>query len=224
MALIFYRAEGQTPNIIPQNKDGLTVVTTWVAYEKTVQADSNNRMVPVQQYVTPLLSDIQYATNKNFTKTVLYTQPLLLVRLPVARALRKVQQQLAPYGLSILFYDAYRPYAVTKKMWEIVPDERYAANPAKGSGHNRGIAVDITLADLKTGKPVAMPTPFDNFTEKAHHNYQQSDSAVLANRLLLKNTMEQNGFTALSTEWWHYQYKKSSTAFAILDLPFYLFK
>jgi D-alanyl-D-alanine dipeptidase len=169
------------------------------------------------------LADIQYATSQNFTKTVLYTRPQLLARLPVARALQKVQQRLAQKGLSLFFYDAYRPYSVTEKMWEIVPDERYAANPAKGSGHNRGVAVDISLADIKTGKPVAMPTAFDDFTEKAHHSYNKLDSSVIANRLLLKTVMEQNEFAALSTEWWHYSYTGSSTAFAILDLPFTMF-
>lgn len=201
----------------------MRVITTAALYNQTVTADSNNCMVPLKQYISPLFSDIQYATNQNFTKTVLYSHPQLAARLPVARSLQKVQQQLALLGLSLFFYDAYRPYSVTEKMWEIVPDERYAANPAKGSGHNRGIAVDITLADLKTGKPVAMPTAFDNFTEKAHHNYMQLDSAVIANRALLKKVMEQNGFTALSTEWWHYSYTGASTAFAILDLPFQLF-
>lgn len=221
LALFFTNAYAQRPNIIPQNKYGLTVICTIDDYRKTVAADSNNRMVPVNNYVSPLLTDFTYATTANFTKTILYMHPQVLVRLPVARALQAAQQQLAQKGLSLLFYDAYRPYAVTEKMWEIVPDERYAANPAQGSGHNRGIAVDITLANLKTGKPLDMPTPFDDFTEKAHHNYTKLDSAIIANRLLLKTVMEQNGFTALATEWWHYYYTgRSNTAFAILDLSF----
>lgn len=175
-------------------------------------------MVALKNYVSPLLTDWQYATTSNFTKTVLYNHPEAFVRLPVAKALKNIQLQLATQGLSLRFFDAYRPYSITEKMWEIVPDERYAANPAKGSGHNRGIAVDITLANIKTGENLTMPTPFDDFTERAHHNYAQLDSTTLANRALLKKVMEQHGFTALATEWWHYYYTKGN--FALLDLSF----
>lgn len=220
LVLFLTYSTAQQPNIVPQNKYGLTVINTTQAYLSTVAADSDNLMVAIKSYVTPLLADLKYATTANFTQTVLYTHPRLMIRLPVAKALQKVQQQLAKQGLSLLFFDAYRPYAVTEKMWEIVPDEKYAANPAKGSGHNRGIAVDVTLATLATGKEIAMPTAFDDFSEKAHHNYTKLDSNVLANRLLLKTVMEQNGFTALATEWWHYYYTGSSKAFALLDLPF----
>lgn len=218
VTLILMKAQAQLPNTVPQNKYGLPVINTLTAYRKTVLADTNNRMVPVNQYVSPLLTDWKYATTDNFTKTILYKAPVALVRLPVAKALHNIQLQLAGQGLTLLFYDAYRPYAVTEKMWEIVPDERYAANPAKGSGHNRGIAVDVTLASLKTGRTLTMPTPFDDFTEKAHHSYNQLDSITLVNRALLKKVMEDNGFTALATEWWHYYYAKGS--FALLNLPF----
>ena len=212
----------QSPNAVPENKYGLKVISNLEAYQQTVAADSNNRMVAVKNYISPLLTDWKYATKNNFTHTILYHQPAALVRLPVAKALAQVQAALQPKGLSLLFYDAYRPYAVTEKMWEIVPDDRYAANPANGSGHNRGIAVDVTLADIRTGRPIAMPTAFDDFTEKAHHNYGQLDSLVIANRALLKSVMEQYGFTALSTEWWHYFFKSPSGNFALLDLPFSL--
>lgn len=222
IASFLTEASSQRPNTVPQNRYGLSVITKVADYQRTVTSDSNNRMVPVQHFITPFLADWKYATADNFTHTVLYQAPEAFVRLPVARALQQVQQELAAQGLSLLFYDAYRPYAITEKMWEIIPDERYAANPAKGSGHNRGIAVDVTLASLATGIPIAMPTGFDNFTEKAHHSYMQLDSAVIVHRALLKTVMVKYGFSPLATEWWHYSYtgKETGSKYHILNLSF----
>ncbi len=123
-------------------------------------------------------------------------------------------------GIGLKFFDAYRPYSVTKKMWQVVPDARYAANPAKGSGHNRGAAVDVTLINLKTKEELTMPTGFDDFTEKAHHNYLNLPTQVIANRKLLKSTMEKYGFAALETEWWHYSIPNAASKFELLDLSF----
>lgn len=225
-SLLFMGASihAQSPNAVPENKYGLKPIATWQAYAATVARDSNQRMVAVKDYLSPVLTDWYYESKQNFTGQVLYQNPEVLVRLPVAKALAQVQVALKQRGLSLLFYDAYRPYAVTEKMWEIVPDERYAANPAKGSGHNRGIAVDITLADLATGKPLPMPTRFDDFSERAHHDYMQLDSAVIANRQLLRNVMQQNGFTALSSEWWHYSFTAASSHFPVLNLSFKAFR
>ena len=105
-------------------------------------------------------------------------------------------------------------------MWRIVPDEKYAANPAKGSGHNRGISVDVTIVRLTTGEELPMPTKFDDFTEKAHHNYMNLESEVIENRRLLKTVMEANGFTALPTEWWHFSYTSDTKTYELLDLDF----
>jgi D-alanyl-D-alanine dipeptidase len=179
-------------------------------------------MVQLQNWVKPLITDWKYATKENFTHTVLYHHPKALVRLPVARALQQVQQELTKQGLSLKFYDAYRPYSVTKKMWEKVPDERYAANPAHGSSHNRGIAVDVSLVDLQTGKELPMPTRFDDFTEKAHHGYDALPAQVKQNRNKLKAVMEKYGFSALATEWWHYS-MPGAGQFPLLDLDFSLF-
>jgi len=104
-----------------------------------------------------------------------------------------------------------------------VPDDRYAADPRKGSGHNRGVAVDLTIIKLPAGDTIPMPTGYDDFTEKAHYSYQPSDTTVLANRTLLRNIMEQHGFTALPTEWWHFylaDYKK----YPLLNLGFDTFR
>jgi D-alanyl-D-alanine dipeptidase len=104
-------------------------------------------------------------------------------------------------------------------MWEIVPDDRYAANPANGSGHNRGIAVDLTLTELKTGNKLPMPTDYDDFTDSAHHTFMELDSTVLANRNLLKGVMEHYGFKALETEWWHYSLPNAKY-YPLMDISF----
>jgi D-alanyl-D-alanine dipeptidase len=116
-------------------------------------------------------------------------------------------------------FDAYRPYSVTVKFWELVKDERYVANPSKGSGHNRGIAVDLTVINLKTGKELNMGTGFDNFSDTAHHAFTKLPEEVLQNRLLLRSTMEKYGFKAFDTEWWHY-YLANGERFGILDIGF----
>ncbi|MEO8404300.1 MAG: M15 family metallopeptidase, partial [Chitinophagaceae bacterium] len=102
---------------------------------------------------------------------------------------------------------------------ELVKDERYVANPAKGSGHNRGIAVDLTIIDLKTGKELDMGTGFDNFTDSAHQSFQLLPEKVLANRKLLRSVMEKYGFKVLETEWWHY-YLADGAKFEVLDISF----
>ena len=217
--LLINQSVGQTPNILPKNKFGLIVINTKAGYRQSILDDSTKQMVALKDFVSPLVTDFKYATTNNFTKITLYKKPIPYIRLAAAKALQNVCTALKKQGLGIKIFDAYRPYNVTKKMWEVVPDDRYAANPAKGSGHNRGVAIDLTLIDLLTKKELAMPTPFDDFTEKAHHNYMLLDSVVLKNRTLLKTVMEQNGFIALETEWWHY-YLPNSSKYELLDFDF----
>jgi len=213
------RSLAQLPNTLPKNEFGLTIVNTKPSFKASIAQDSSKQMVELAKYVANIKTDFVYATNKNFTHHILYRKPKAYLRLAAAMALQKAANELSIKGLGLLIYDAYRPYSVTKTMWQIVPDNRYAANPAKGSGHNRGIAVDLTLYNLQTGLPLLMPTLFDDFTEKAHHNYMQLDSVVLANRQLLKTTMEQQGFKALDTEWWHY-YLPNAPYYELLDFDF----
>jgi len=153
----------------------------------------------------PTISCIVY---KNGTRAFL--------RLPVARALALVQQELNEKNLSLKIWDAYRPYSVTEKMWELIKDERYVADPKKGSGHNRGIAVDLTIIDRKTGKELDMGTGFDNFTDTAHQTFKDLPAEILANRSLLKALMEKYGFVALETEWWHFFWNNPD--FELLDI------
>src|SRR5687767_7812740 len=188
---------------IPKNEYGLQVIGKGKEYKRTVQTDTSKRMVALKAYIPDLKTSFYYATDSNFTGQRLYKKPEAYLRVPAARALRLVQDDLQRQGFSIKVFDAYRPYKVTKQMWKVVPDDRYAANPAQGSGHNRGTAVDLTLTDL-AGTEVEMPTKFDDFTEKAHHNYTGISATAAKNRTVLKETMEKYGFLALDTEWWHY--------------------
>ena len=161
---------------IRKNEYGLEVITQENTYKQTIKENKNKRMVALSSYLIPLNTDWLYATTNNFTHQILYTNPVAYMRMEAAMALQKISDDLKAKGLGLKIFDAYRPYSVTKKMWSIVPDERYAANPAKGSGHNRGAAVDLTLYNLSTGAEIPMPTAFDNFTEKAHHNFIRSSS------------------------------------------------
>ncbi|AWO00433.1 hypothetical protein DLD77_01275 [Chitinophaga alhagiae] len=200
---------------IPLNKYGLPVVTTRQLYEQQVRADGQMRLIKVDN----MAIDVKYATTQNFTKKVLYPFAAVYLRQPAYEALVRLQEFLEPMGLGLKIFDGYRPYRVTEKMWEIVPDDRYAADPKTGSGHNRGVAVDLTLIYLKTGQELPMPTPYDDFTEKAHHDYMDLDPEVLENRTLLRSLMEAHGFVALETEWWHY-YLKNPSRFPLMDIGF----
>lgn len=204
---------------IPLNKYGLPVVTTVTLYKELVAADSNQALVDITAYIPGIRKDVRYATTDNFTHKVLYPCPAVFLRLPAAKALKAVQTELNKKGLGLLIFDGYRPYSVTEMMWEIVPDDRYAADPKAGSGHNRGAAADLTIVDLRTGKPLPMPTGYDDFTEKAHHDYAVPDSTVAANRALLRSIMEQHGFAPLTTEWWHY-YLKDHKRYPLMNIPF----
>ena len=196
------------------------VINNVATYKKSILADSMNRLVPLQTLIPQLIIDLKYGTKNNFTHTVLYHKPVAYARLQVALTLKKINDELNQMGLGLKLFDAYRPYKVTQQMWKVVPDERYAANPAKGSGHNRGAAVDVTLVNLSTNTELEMPTAYDDFSEKAHHNYMKLSPAVLENRQRLKTTMEKYGFQSLSTEWWHYSLPKASDRFDLLNLSF----
>lgn len=200
---------------IPLNQYGLAVVKDTLTYQSLVKTDPSQELVRV----TAIPVDVRYATDSNFTRTVLYPYPAVYLRRPVYEALLKLQDMLEPMGLSLKIYDGYRPYRVTEKMWEVVPDERYAADPKKGSGHNRGAAVDLTIIYAKSGKEMEMPTPYDDFTEKAHHNAPDVTAEAAENRLLLRTLMEAHGFVALETEWWHYALK-GAIRFPLMDIPF----
>ncbi|TAG63981.1 MAG: peptidase M15 [Oscillatoriales cyanobacterium] len=160
------------------------------------------RLVDIRTVNPNIRLDIRYATTNNFLKRKLYTVAKCALRSSVA-------QKLA-------LYDCYRPFSVTKQMWEFLPDPNYVANPARGSRHNRGAAVDLTLVD-RTGKELEMPTPYDDFTKKAHRDYNGGSAQSRKNRQTLEDAMKKQGFIGISTEWWHFD-SEDWQKFAILDV------
>ena len=139
-------------------------------------------------------------------------------------ALLEVQNFLTLQGYTLKIFDAYRPYAVTKLMWNLIKDERYVANPKNGSGHNKGTSVDLTIVKISSNTELDMGTGFDNFTDTAHHSFTSKLNAdVIHNRNLLKTTMEQFGFKSLETEWWHYSWK-TLEEFDVIDISFAMLK
>lgn len=159
--------------------------------------------------------DIRYATPDNFTKAVVYPAARCLLRPEAAAALARVQADLAPDGLKV--WDCYRPLSVQKRFWELVPDPRYVADPKKGSRHNRGAAVDLTLVDA-AGRELEMPTGYDDFSEAAHRSSTAGTPAARANAKRLEEAMAKQGFKGLATEWWHFDFS-GWEAFPLLDVP-----
>lgn len=185
---------------------------------KAVAANASLAFVSLPQFIPGIALDVRYATANNFTHRVLYPHPAAWLRRKPAEALKKVQEELAAKGLGLKIYDAYRPFAVTCSLWRYTTNRRYTASPRKGSHHNRGLAVDLTIIDLKTGQELPMGTGYDNFTDSAHHAFTALPAAVLANRRLLKALMWKHGFNYIPTEWWHYHWRDK--AYDVLDMPF----
>lgn len=150
--------------------------------------------------------ELKYATPDNFLKQAVYDCGECYLRKSTAEALVKANEAFKQLGYRIKLFDCYRPLSVQKKMWKILPGTHYVANPAKGSKHNRGAAVDLTLVDAQ-GKELNMGTPFDFFGKEAHHTYTQHSKEVLENRKLLKETLDKYNFKSIYSEWWHYEYR-----------------
>ncbi len=189
---------------------------TLFSYATFAQADTC--LVEVKDHIPGILLDIRYATENNFTGKKVYPSARCFLRYSVVKALSKVQKELQTMGLQLMIFDGYRPRRVQYIFWEIMPDERYVLNPQKGSRHNRGAAVDLTLADFNA-QPLKMPSEYDDFSEKAHVNYQNCDSESKKNRDLLQNIMTKNGFHSFETEWWHFDFT-GWERFPLLDVPF----
>ncbi len=153
--------------------------------------------------------DIRYATDNNFLGTPLYTSAKAFMQRPAAEALARVNKALAAEGLGLLVYDAYRPWYVTKMFWEATPEKQriFVADPSKGSRHNRGCAVDLTLYDRKTGKPLEMVGGYDEMTDRSFPEYPGGTTLQRRNRERLRRAMAAEGFTVYEWEWWHFDYK-----------------
>ena len=175
-------------------------------------------LVDVKEVNPRIIVDLKYATEDNFTKKKLYDSNTCFLKRSAAIKLDAVQKELERMNLGLKVWDCYRPLAVQRTLWQILPDERYVANPEKGSRHNRASSVDVTLVDSQ-GKELSMPTGFDDFSPMAHHHFQDLPNQVIKNRELLKGLMEKAGFIPLPEEWWHYDDKKWKK-FDILDIPF----
>ena len=150
--------------------------------------------------------ELKYATPDNFLKQAVYDCGECYLRKSTAEALVKANEAFKQLGYRIKLFDCYRPLSVQKKMWKILPGTHYVANPTKGSKHNRGAAVDLTLVDAQ-GKELNMGTPFDFFGKEAHHTYTEHSKEVLENRRLLKETLDKYNFKSIYSEWWHYEYR-----------------
>jgi len=152
--------------------------------------------------------DVRYATTNNLFGTVFYSEPRAFMQRPAAEALVRANRKLKPMGYGLLVHDAYRPWYVTKVFWDATPADKklFVADPSKGSRHNRGCAVDITLYDLRTGKVVEMVSTYDETTDRAYPNYLGGTSLQRWHRDLLRSAMEAEGFTVYEAEWWHFDY------------------
>ncbi len=179
---------------------------------------SQKDIIDILSIDSTFVLDIRYATENNFTKKKLYPAAKAKLRREAAESLASVQKELRTKNLRLKIYDGYRPLAIQWKLWEIVPNEDFVANPKKGSKHNRGAAVDLTIID-SLGNELEMPTGYDDFTEKAAHEYMNLTESAIKNRAMLKDVMIRHGFQPIKSEWWHYDFR-GWEQFDIMDEPF----
>lgn len=202
-----------------QNKYGLKIIDSQQDYRALIQRDKNKQLLEIKKYVPGIKLDIRYATKNNFMKQVMYKQARAFARRPVVEQLKRIQAELKPKGYGLKIFDAYRPYTITVEFWKKASDKNFVANPAKGSKHNRGCAIDLTLIDLKTGKDVAMPTPYDSFEAAAAPHYNKLPAALIKNRDFLIKTMQSHGFKVIYNEWWHFDFN-GWPEYELMDIPF----
>ncbi|MGD9588298.1 MAG: M15 family metallopeptidase [Pyrinomonadaceae bacterium] len=153
--------------------------------------------------------DIRYATDDNFVGRRVYPEGRVFLQEEAARAVVRVHQELALRGLGLVIFDGYRPWSITKLFWEVTSDDqrKFVADPERGSKHNRGCAVDLSIFDRNSGRELEMPSGYDEFTERASPNYTGGTAEQTANRELLRRLMESEGFTVNPREWWHFDFK-----------------
>ncbi len=186
--------------------------------------ENNKREAHLVELVTldkTIKLDIRYATDDNFVGKTVYAEARAFLQKPTAKALLRVHKKLKKQNLGLVIFDGYRPWSVTKLFWEVTPEDKrkFVANPAKGSKHNRGCAVDLSIYDLKTGVLLEMPSGYDEFSERASPDYKGGTEKERANRDLLRKMMEAEGFIVNANEWWHFDYKDWEK-YAIYDISF----
>ncbi|MDQ6471903.1 M15 family metallopeptidase [Flavobacterium sp. LHD-80] len=170
------------------------------------QVIPDTSFVNLKDFSTDFVYDMKYATEDNFLKAKVYDCAECVLRMKTVKALIAANNDFKKKGFRIKLYDCYRPLSIQKRMWEIVSNPEYVADPKKGSIHNRGGAVDISIVDAN-GKEVDMGTPFDFFGIEASHNYENLSKKIKSNRKFLKKIMIKNGFNSFDSEWWHYNLK-----------------
>ncbi|MEY2693595.1 MAG: hypothetical protein RIT03_1987 [Bacteroidota bacterium] len=186
----------------------LVLVVGYIAVSQAQESEvktslDDTSFVKVSDYSKELVFDLKYATSDNFLGEQVYQCGECYLRYKTMKGLLVAQAKLKSKGFQFKLFDCYRPLSVQQKMWTLVSDPAYVANPAKGSLHNRGAAIDLTLVD-KNGNELDFGTPFDFFGEKASHSYLELPKEVLKNRAYLKKVMTESGFTIFPSEWWHY--------------------
>ena len=181
----------------------------------------NNDLVELAKLDPAIHLDIRYATANDFLGKAVYTQARAFLQRPAAEALVRALHRLQPYGYGLLIHDGYRPWYVTKIFWDATPSDGkiFVADPAQGSRHNRGCAVDLTLYDLKTNEPAEMTGLFDEMSPRSFPDYPGGTSLQRWHRDLLGWAMESEGFTVFEFEWWHFDYK-DWREYAISNVPF----
>ena len=178
------------------------IITQEITTEKEPEDDE---YVLVKKYIPDIYVELMYATDNNFTGVRIYDFTDAYLRYGTVKKLANVQKELKEQGYSLKIWDAYRPFEVQQKLWEVYPDPNYVANPANGmKKHNIGGTVDITMV-AADGTVISMPTEFDDFSLKADRNYSDIDNEEAVNNvMILQNAMENNGFTGYQGEWWDY--------------------
>lgn len=205
--------------IKPEAPKKLIVINSYNQYLASVKKNPNNQLVEITKAIPDIKLDIRYATKNNFMKQVMYGQAKAFARKPVVESLKKVQGELSKKGLGLKIFDGYRPYAITVAFYKKASDKNFVANPKQGSKHNRGCAVDLTLINLKTGKEIAMPTPYDSFSAAAAANYPNVSPEVKKNRDFFIAIMRKYKLNVLENEWWHYDFQGWQN-YALMDIPF----
>jgi zinc D-Ala-D-Ala dipeptidase len=165
--------------------------------------------------------DVRYATPNNLAKQAVYAEARAFLQRPAADALVRAHRALRPRGFGLLIFDGYRPWSVTRLFWDVTPPDKreFVADPAKGSKHNRGCAVDLSLYDLVTGREIEMPSAYDEMSPRAYPDYTGGSIESRQRRDLLRQAMEGEGFTVEPNEWWHFNYQ-DWPKYPILDVPF----
>ncbi len=202
-------SSGQNVNITPLRPvDQLITEALTASPPVEIGEFKKSDLVELVKLDSTIRLDIRYATNNNFLSTPLYSQARAFLQRPAAEAVARANKKLQSKGYGLLIHDAYRPWYITKVFWDATPDDskKFVADPAKGSRHNRGCAVDLTLFDLKTGKPVVMTSPYDEMSERAYPSYNGGTDEQRNLRDLLRTEMEAEGFTVYEFEWWHFDY------------------